>query len=106
MLLSFRTLGCQLAKNAVAQSRLHSPFDSLSLRRTTRQVTGLDLPHLFRSSSPRLCSTIALMASSTPFSDKAPEEYRLPLEVKPTHYDVTLRTDLAKLTFDGFVKIE
>lgn len=34
------------------------------------------------------------------------ESYRLPLEIKPIHYDVTVRTDLEKLIFDGFVKIE
>ena len=34
---------------------------------------------------------------------KAPEEYRLPGDVKPSHYDVTIRTDLEKLKFDGFV---
>jgi hypothetical protein len=34
------------------------------------------------------------------------ESYRLPLEIKPTHYDVTVRTDLKKLNFDGLVKIE
>ena len=34
---------------------------------------------------------------------KAPEEYRLPTDVKPSHYDVTIRTDLEKLKFDGFV---
>jgi aminopeptidase 2 len=34
------------------------------------------------------------------------EDYRLPLDVKPTHYDVTVRTDLEKLSFDGFVKID
>jgi aminopeptidase 2 len=33
-------------------------------------------------------------------------EYRLPLDVKPTHYDVTIRTDLEKLSFGGFVKID
>lgn len=38
--------------------------------------------------------------------DKPRDKYRLPLGVKPTHYDVTIRTDLEKLTFDGFVKIE
>ncbi|KAI0340189.1 leucyl aminopeptidase [Trametopsis cervina] len=31
------------------------------------------------------------------------EEYRLPTDVKPKHYDVTVRTDLEKLKFDGFV---
>ncbi len=30
---------------------------------------------------------------------------RLPLNVKPTHYDVTIKTDLEKLTFEGFTKI-
>lgn len=34
---------------------------------------------------------------------KAPEEYRLPTDVKPSHYDVTIRTDLEKLKFDGFI---
>jgi aminopeptidase 2 len=33
------------------------------------------------------------------------EKYRLPTDVKPTDYDVTIRTDLEQLTFDGFVKI-
>ncbi|KAF9466381.1 leucyl aminopeptidase [Collybia nuda] len=34
-----------------------------------------------------------------------PDEYRLPINVKPTHYDLTVRTDLDKLQFEGFVKI-
>jgi aminopeptidase 2 len=32
--------------------------------------------------------------------------YRLPLGVKPTHYELTVRTDLKELTFQGLVKIE
>lgn len=35
----------------------------------------------------------------------APDPYRLPLDVKPVHYDVTVRTDLEKLTFSGFVRV-
>ncbi|ESK92997.1 leucyl aminopeptidase [Moniliophthora roreri MCA 2997] len=35
----------------------------------------------------------------------AASQYRLPTNVKPSHYDLTIRTDLDKLTFDGFVKI-
>lgn len=35
----------------------------------------------------------------------APDEFRLPIDVKPTHYDLTVRTDLDKLQFEGFVKI-
>ncbi|KAH8117511.1 peptidase family M1-domain-containing protein [Phellopilus nigrolimitatus] len=33
-------------------------------------------------------------------------EHRLPLDVKPLHYDVTIRTDLEKLAFDGVVVID
>src|SRR3989442_84402 len=32
--------------------------------------------------------------------------YRLPTNVRPTHYEVTIRTDLEKLVFDGHVKIQ
>lgn len=43
---------------------------------------------------------------TAPDSTKPLEHYRLPLDAKATHYDVTVRTDLEKLDFDGFVKIE
>ena len=33
------------------------------------------------------------------------DTYRLPTDVKPTHYEVTVRTDLEKLVFDGFVRV-
>ena len=36
---------------------------------------------------------------STPKRDA----YRLPTDLKPTHYDVVVRTDLEKLKFDGYV---
>ena len=32
--------------------------------------------------------------------------YRLPTGCKPTHYDVTVRTDLAEATFDGIVVVQ
>ncbi|KDR73433.1 hypothetical protein GALMADRAFT_72186 [Galerina marginata CBS 339.88] len=32
-------------------------------------------------------------------------QYRLPTNVKPTHYDITIKTDLKELTFQGFVKV-
>ncbi|KAF8232360.1 hypothetical protein L208DRAFT_1272750 [Tricholoma matsutake] len=41
--------------------------------------------------------------SSTPSLEA--QRYRLPTNVKPTHYDLAIRTDLEKLTFNGFVKI-
>ena len=32
-------------------------------------------------------------------------EYRLPPNVKPSHYDLTIRTDLENQTFDGSVSV-
>jgi hypothetical protein len=34
------------------------------------------------------------------------EQFRLPTDVRPTHYDITIRTDLEKLSFEGFASIE
>lgn len=36
----------------------------------------------------------------------APDEYRLPTNVKPVHYDVTIKTDLENQSFEGFVCIK
>ncbi|KAG6832426.1 hypothetical protein H0H87_001586 [Tephrocybe sp. NHM501043] len=36
---------------------------------------------------------------------KQDDQYRLPTDVKPKHYDVTIKTDLGRLEFEGFVKI-
>ncbi|KAF9562157.1 leucyl aminopeptidase [Agrocybe pediades] len=34
------------------------------------------------------------------------DQYRLPTNVKPTHYDITVKTDLEEHTFQGFVKVD
>ena len=31
--------------------------------------------------------------------------YRLPTNVKAAHYDIVIKTDLEKLTFDGIAKV-
>ena len=33
-------------------------------------------------------------------------EYRLPPNVQPSHYDLTIRTNLENQTFDGFVDVQ
>ncbi|TCD67017.1 Aminopeptidase 2 mitochondrial [Steccherinum ochraceum] len=43
------------------------------------------------------------MTGSAPPTAEDPSKYRLPTDVKPTHYDLTIRTDLENLKFDGFV---
>jgi len=39
-------------------------------------------------------------------SEKVVDHYRLPTDLHPRHYDLTIRTDLEKEKFCGFVKIE
>jgi hypothetical protein len=34
-----------------------------------------------------------------------PNHYRLPTDVKAVHYDITIKTDLKDLTFDGIAKV-
>lgn len=51
---------------------------------------------------PIAMSTVGTPASTT----TSPDEHRLPVNVKPVHYDLTIRTDLEKLEFDGSVAIE
>ncbi|KXN92312.1 Aminopeptidase 1 [Leucoagaricus sp. SymC.cos] len=36
----------------------------------------------------------------------ARDEYRLPTNVKPRHYDITVKTDLEALTFESFVRVD
>ncbi len=44
--------------------------------------------------------------SVTMSSEKPLDHYRLPTDVRPRHYDLTIRTDLEKEKFRGFVRIE
>jgi hypothetical protein len=47
----------------------------------------------------------SLLVDSTIIMSEFVDTYRLPTDVNPTHYDVTVRTDLEKLVFDGFVRV-
>ncbi|KAL9714866.1 Aminopeptidase 2 mitochondrial [Leucoagaricus gongylophorus] len=39
-------------------------------------------------------------------TQRSSDEYRLPTNVKPTHYDITIKTDLQNQVFEGFVRID
>jgi hypothetical protein len=52
------------------------------------------------------CVRLATMSGATSSSSETSDSYRLPTNVKPTHYKVTIRTDLEKLEFDGFVRVQ
>ena len=43
------------------------------------------------------------MATTTPASGT---QFRLPTDVKATHYDITIKTDLEALKFEGLVKVK
>ncbi|KAF9533369.1 leucyl aminopeptidase [Crepidotus variabilis] len=34
------------------------------------------------------------------------DQYRLPTDIKPTHYNITIKTDLEKLAFHGLIKVD
>jgi hypothetical protein len=71
-----------------------SPFEA---RLPGRSPGQLPLP----ATSRRACSSVARMSSSA-----SHPEYRLPPSAKPTHYDLTVRTNLENQTFDGFVEVQ
>lgn len=56
----------------------------------------------------RRCSHHApsFMSTTSAPTGKEVDKYRLPTNVKPTHYDVTVKTDLEAETFAGLVKIK
>jgi len=53
--------------------------------------------------SATLSRSLAHMVSPP---QKASDKYRLPTNVKPTHYDVTIKTDIENQVFEGFVQIK
>ncbi|KAG2116512.1 uncharacterized protein F5147DRAFT_673191 [Suillus discolor] len=56
----------------------------------------------------RYCSTTSVITMTTDLTSKPTDsgDFRLPLDVKPTHYDVTIKTDLENSIFEGVVKID
>jgi hypothetical protein len=84
----------------------------LSTVRRTQPKIAIDSPQTpyNRPRVARFCSfhnshpVLSAMSSETPA--KSADAYRLPTNVKPTHYDITLRTDLKEETFGGAVKIK
>lgn len=88
-----------------------------TLPKVPTAASTLDLkPRHQRSLSPfnsqRFYCALHSLAMSAPAGSVSAQpsvpadEHRLPLDVKPIHYDVTVRTDLEKLKFDGSVAIE
>jgi hypothetical protein len=83
-------------KRVVALYKLTSGVEVTSHSTKALQPLYSPSPSLFTPSSSRLYST----------STAAMSQYRLPEDIRPSHYDLTVRTDLESLTFEGVVKIE
>ncbi len=92
-----------------AAARTHGEIIAGSKRGAQRQnsancrLSHLGSPSVLPSLQLRHCSSVHMASLATP---GASDEYRLPTTVKPTHYDVTIKTDLENQDFEGFVHIE
>ncbi|KAF8633724.1 hypothetical protein AX17_004382 [Amanita inopinata Kibby_2008] len=88
----------------------HSP-QRFHIRTKTSQIGIFDLPSPSNSLTGGLSSGLTRIRThrsyqmSTLATSASQDQYRLPVDVKPVHYDVTIRTDLEKLEYQGFVKI-
>ena len=61
------------------------------------------IPRLSYPSRSHHRSSAHMVSSPT---QETTDEYRLPTNVKPAHYDVTIKTDIENQLFEGFVQIE
>jgi hypothetical protein len=80
---------------------IHATGERDQGRRTQRRNAKISgqLPHLsFVHTSKTASHQYSTIANMT--------DFRLPTDVKPTHYDLTIRTDLEEHVFEGRVKIE
>ena len=93
-----------------APSNLTSPF-SIS-KPTFSHTTSPNALHRrplppFEYYFTRSASVVASNSSQLVMADiEGSEKYRLPVDVRPKHYDLSIKTDLEKLQFEGTVTIE
>jgi hypothetical protein len=60
----------------------------------------------FTSGEDRVISTSHSSLAQSTMATEKPADYRLPTNVKATHYDLTIKTDLDALKFWGYVITE
>lgn len=96
------TVGQTTARPCV-DTQLQIRFKTDILKLPRRVNTSLSFPPSIKS---RLSSRLGVATMSTSATAPLVDEYRLPLDVKPVHYDVIIKTDLEQFTFEGVVKIK
>lgn len=91
------------------QDRPCAPPESHITQKPRREPSSYQQSTKPRNLNSKLASPLlppSLRAFSTTAMSTIEDPYRLPTNVKPTHYDITIKTDLENLTFQGFVKVE
>ena len=97
-------------------ARVCKPLRATSTFASARKPTSLTRQHGLKTQGREphrfaLCNLAFprdhhhLSMSTTTTQPSYTSQYRLPTNVKPSHYDLTIQTDLDKLTFNGYVKI-
>ncbi|KAF8969809.1 leucyl aminopeptidase [Flammula alnicola] len=104
-----RWMGFQKGPCAHQSQIIQKPRCDLSRHSKTANSRNLNLRPLSSSLISSARSSLsnhlhfAQMSNTAPSGDA--DKYRLPTNVRPTHYDVTIKTDLEELTFQGLVKV-
>src|SRR6266545_7904832 len=81
------------------------PFKTLTnIRYLTRSFVSS--PSILADKTPRIRHTATMSTTASPPVEVDHDQYRLPTNVKAKHYDVTIKTDLEGLTFQGLVNIK
>ena len=95
---------CRTSQIQFSKRALHS-FANLSSRSgpSIRHAPKLGITYPRATSTSLRSAHLVSMSGDT---SETSDSYRLPTNVKPTHYEVTIRTDLEKLVFDGFVRVQ
>lgn len=91
------------------QDRPCAPLESQITQKPRRELSFYQKSTKLRSLNSELTSSLprpSFRAFSSTVMSIIEDPYRLPTNVKPTHYDITIKTDLEDLTFQGFVKVE
>lgn len=91
------------------QDRPCAPLESQITQKPRRELSFYQKSTKLRSLNSELTSSLprpSFRAFSSTVMSIIEDPYRSPTNVKPTHYDITIKTDLEDLTFQGFVKVE
>lgn len=90
-----------------------APISTTTRKSSQLGITASKRAHIQRkrlyctpSTDPLVNSSHIMTTATSPREYEKPIDYRLPTNVRPTHYDLTFKTDLDNLKFWGYGIIE